>query len=165
MSATKHSDSAPISVSDPQPNQTQAGNAAAEEVGFAECECCGLREECTEAYIERVREIYDGRWVCGLCAEAVKEEICRSSPCRPITTDEALDQHAAFCRSCQSSPVAADANEHLIAAMRQLLRRSLDSPRGIRSTPSSPSRRTPGDGEHPRRSLARSDSCFPSLAG
>ncbi|MQM19436.1 hypothetical protein Taro_052442, partial [Colocasia esculenta] len=42
-----------------------------------------------------------------------------------------------FCGSFRSSTGAegADANDHLIAAMRQLLRRSLDSPRAVAGTP------------------------------
>ena len=124
-----------------------------EDVKFADCECCGLREECTLEYIERVRRIFYGRWICGLCAEAVKDEINRSSP-RLITTDQALDQHTAFCRSRRSFP-----EEDLISAMMQLLRRSLNSsPRGVRSTPSSP------DKQASSSTLARSESCFPALS-
>uniref|UniRef100_A0A0E0NC31 DUF1677 family protein n=1 Tax=Oryza rufipogon TaxID=4529 RepID=A0A0E0NC31_ORYRU len=40
----------------------------------AECECCGMSEECTAAYAGAVRRRFSGRWVCGLCAEAVAEE-------------------------------------------------------------------------------------------
>ncbi|GMI75706.1 hypothetical protein HRI_001239900 [Hibiscus trionum] len=45
------------------------------EVEDAKCECCGMSEECTPEYIERVRSKYMGKWICGLCAEAVKEEM------------------------------------------------------------------------------------------
>nr|POE59533.1 hypothetical protein CFP56_43416 [Quercus suber] len=47
------------------------------EVEFVKCHCCGLTEECTLDYIARVRERYQGRWICGLCAEAVKDESFR----------------------------------------------------------------------------------------
>ncbi|KAH7574469.1 hypothetical protein JRO89_XS03G0300200 [Xanthoceras sorbifolium] len=44
------------------------------EVEVARCECCGLMEECTPGYIGRVRERFQGLWICGLCGEAVKDE-------------------------------------------------------------------------------------------
>ncbi|CAA6659310.1 unnamed protein product [Spirodela intermedia] len=121
------------------------------EVESANCDCCGLTEECTPAYIEHVRERYDGRWLCGLCAEAVKEEISRSGQ-RLIGAEEALKRHITFCRSFRSSPapMAADANDHLITAMRQLFRRGFDSPRAARSASNSPRRRIPGDEDSPR---------------
>ncbi|KAL0909488.1 hypothetical protein M5K25_020362 [Dendrobium thyrsiflorum] len=48
-----------------------------DELGFAECECCGLTEERREIYVATVRGRYGGRWICGLCAEAVEEETFR----------------------------------------------------------------------------------------
>jgi hypothetical protein len=44
------------------------------EVEQAQCEWCGMFEECTSSYISRVREIFSGNWICGLYAEVVKEE-------------------------------------------------------------------------------------------
>ncbi|KAJ8452095.1 hypothetical protein Cgig2_016676 [Carnegiea gigantea] len=41
----------------------------------AKCECCGMSEEYTPGYIKRVREQFCGKWICGLCSEAVKEEM------------------------------------------------------------------------------------------
>ncbi|XP_010932397.1 uncharacterized protein [Elaeis guineensis] len=131
------------------------------EVEFAECECCGLMEECTPAYIARVRERHGGRWVCGLCGEAIKDEICRAG--RRISTEEALDRHMSFSRDFLSASPPANPAEDLIAAMRHLLRRSLDSPRALRSTPTSPRGKEEDNGGR-RSSLARSESCFPSLA-
>ncbi|GLJ51336.1 hypothetical protein SUGI_1091500 [Cryptomeria japonica] len=89
----------------------------------AKCECCGFKEVCTPAYIAGVRKDFHGRWVCGLCAEAVKEELCRSERqrsiivegCRShrrsitmeeeaelckksITIEEALTAHTQFCK-------------------------------------------------------------------
>uniref|UniRef100_K4BHN5 Uncharacterized protein n=1 Tax=Solanum lycopersicum TaxID=4081 RepID=K4BHN5_SOLLC len=69
--------------------------------------------ECTLAYIETIRERYQGKWICGLCAEAVKDD---------------------------SSTPPPDPTIHFIAAMRQLLRRSLESPKSIKSMPCSPTR-------------------------
>ncbi|GKV47659.1 hypothetical protein SLE2022_385530 [Rubroshorea leprosula] len=158
MSATIISDPMMIPVPASAP-ETQL--VAQIEVEFAECDCCGLTEECTPAYIERVRQIYLGKWICGLCAEAVKDETIRTHESL-ITTEEALTRHMNFCKKSHSSGPPPDPTVHLISAMRQILRRSLDSPRAVRSTPSSPTRkveeiRPPG--------LSRTGSCFSSLAG
>uniref|UniRef100_A0A3Q7IK12 DUF1677 family protein n=1 Tax=Solanum lycopersicum TaxID=4081 RepID=A0A3Q7IK12_SOLLC len=45
------------------------------EVEDAKCECCGMSEECTLEYVKRVKEKYSGKLICGLCSEAVKEEM------------------------------------------------------------------------------------------
>ncbi|KAL0330627.1 UNVERIFIED_CONTAM: hypothetical protein Sangu_1608200 [Sesamum angustifolium] len=95
------------------------------EVAFAKCECCGLTEECTEEYIKRVRERYSGRWICGLCGEAVKDEIVRSE--KRIGNEEALNQHMSFCKELRRPPE--NPTEELICAVKQLVLRSLDSPR------------------------------------
>ncbi|XP_039006940.1 uncharacterized protein LOC120134542 [Hibiscus syriacus] len=42
------------------------------EVEDAKFECCGMSEEYTPEYIERIRNKFLGKWICGLCAEAVK---------------------------------------------------------------------------------------------
>ncbi|GJN29375.1 hypothetical protein PR202_gb17598 [Eleusine coracana subsp. coracana] len=72
------------------------------EVEKARCECCGFTEECTPAYIAAVRAEHMGRWVCGLCAEAVGDEVVRRAGAgETITTAEALDRHVAFARATQ----------------------------------------------------------------
>ncbi|XP_074571328.1 uncharacterized protein LOC141827886 isoform X2 [Curcuma longa] len=136
--------------------------AVAAEVEFASCDCCGLTEECTPAYIAVVRERHVGRWICGLCEEAVRDEISRSELL--ISTEEAMGLHATFCRSFRSAEEpAVDPAEQLIAAVKHLLRRSLESPRAVRSTPSSP--RT-GGGLRARSNLVRTGSSgFPELLG
>ena len=96
--------------------------ASAAEVEWAACACCGLREECTAAYAAGVRAQYAGRWLCGLCADAVGEELAAcgvvegGSASATAEVEAAIARHAAFCRS---SPAAA---ERLIAAVRRLLR-------------------------------------------
>lgn len=45
------------------------------EVEAAACECCGLSEDCTAEYIGRVKDKFMGKLICGLCAEAVNEEM------------------------------------------------------------------------------------------
>ncbi|VAI71729.1 unnamed protein product [Triticum turgidum subsp. durum] len=76
------------------------------EVEAVRCECCGFTEECTPEYIAAVRAEYMGRWVCGLCAEAVGDEIRRAGARgqRAITTAEALDRHGAFAREAPRAP-------------------------------------------------------------
>ncbi|KAL3330166.1 hypothetical protein AABB24_034162 [Solanum stoloniferum] len=118
------------------------------EVQFVKCECCGLTEECTEAYIARVRERNEGRWICGLCAEAVKDEMVRSSSERRIGRDEALNRHMTFCKKFRAKSLPPNPTGELISAMKQLLLRSLDSPR---SNPVS------------RGGLVRSQSCFSAI--
>jgi Protein of unknown function (DUF1677) len=95
------------------------------------CVCCGLTEECTLEYIETVRERYLGSWICGLCAEAVKDEIRRSG-CR-ITTEEAIDRHISFFSKFRAVAPPVNPVEHLVAAVRKMMRRCLDSPRPARS--------------------------------
>ncbi|KAL0311942.1 UNVERIFIED_CONTAM: hypothetical protein Sradi_5593500 [Sesamum radiatum] len=56
----------------------------------AECECCGLKEECTDEYISRIRNSYSGKWVCGLCSEAVKERLSE------VGIEEAMITHTNF---------------------------------------------------------------------
>ncbi|MFS7989137.1 hypothetical protein Hanom_Chr11g01043211 [Helianthus anomalus] len=89
------------------------------------CECCGLTEEWTPKYIERIRERYQHKWICGLCGEAVKDEVIRSK--RLVTTKEEMTRHVAFCRLPISSSPPPDRITHLIAAMRHIIQRSLDS--------------------------------------
>ncbi|KAG6389461.1 hypothetical protein SASPL_150929 [Salvia splendens] len=52
----------------------------------AECECCGLKEDYTKEYITRIRTSFSGKWVCGLCTEAVKERLQRC----PIAMEDAI---------------------------------------------------------------------------
>ncbi|KAK7275574.1 hypothetical protein RIF29_16693 [Crotalaria pallida] len=165
MSATIISD--PMAISAPEPTQPTAATsssiliaAAQSEVEFAICDCCGLTEECTPAYIERIRERYHGKWVCGLCAEAVKDEIVRSE--RLVSTEEAMTKHMNFCNKFKASGPPPNPTVHLISAMRQILRRSLDNSPRVRSTPASPTnkihREIGGSG------LTRSESCFSTLS-
>ncbi|XP_019198770.1 PREDICTED: uncharacterized protein LOC109192543 [Ipomoea nil] len=137
---------------------------AAMEVDLAKCDCCGLIEECTLAYIERIRERYQGKWICGLCAEAVKDETLRCEE-RLISAEEALTRHLNFCtkfRSAAGPPP--DPTVHLIAAMRRILRRrsSSSKPPKFTSTPSSPMKN--GGDEINLAALKRSESCIPTLS-
>ncbi|KAF8783691.1 hypothetical protein HU200_000385 [Digitaria exilis] len=100
------------------------------EVEKAKCECCGFTEECTPAYIAAVRAEYLGRWVCGLCAEAVGDEIPprgrhahHRRGARPPPRVRARAPRVA-----RSRKAAASASDDLVAAVARLLRRCLDSP-------------------------------------
>uniref|UniRef100_A0A7C8ZNC5 DUF1677 family protein n=1 Tax=Opuntia streptacantha TaxID=393608 RepID=A0A7C8ZNC5_OPUST len=158
MSATIISE--PMMVSSTQePSSISSSTSSQIEIQFAKCDCCGLTEECTPQYIERIRERYMGKWVCGLCSEAVKDEVIRSQ--RLISTEEALNRHLNVCRKFRTTAAAGDGGAELITAFRHILRRSLDSPRGgLRSTPASPTR---DSASKKRPVLARSESCFPGL--
>ncbi|CAN0877709.1 hypothetical protein LINGRAHAP2_LOCUS12047 [Linum grandiflorum] len=165
MSAAMISD--PVTVPPPAPETPPPQPpAAVAEVESARCDCCGLTEECTPEYIERIRERYSGKWVCGLCSEAVKDEIVRKTEeKRLISTDEALARHISFCKQFSSPDLPpVDPTLHLISAMRQILRKSLDSPSRrppmIRSTPGSPVAKRPAAAGK----FTRSDSCFSSLS-
>ncbi|KAE9605828.1 hypothetical protein Lalb_Chr10g0101431 [Lupinus albus] len=160
MSATMISDPMAISAPETQSSATSSILVAQNEVEFAICDCCGLTEECTPAYIERIRERYNGKWVCGLCAEAVKDEIVRSE--RFIGTEEALTRHMNFFQKFKTSRPPTNPTVHLISAMRQILRKSLDnnSPR-VRSTPATPTKIHIEIGSS---RLNRSESCFSTLS-
>jgi len=97
------------------------------EVECVKCYSCGFTEECTPAYISKVCQRYQGKWLCGLCAEAVKDEVVRSK--RRITIEEALNRHINFYKEFRSSSTRLNKTEPPIFAMSKILRRSLDSPR------------------------------------
>ncbi|KAG0484628.1 hypothetical protein HPP92_008707 [Vanilla planifolia] len=94
------------------------------EVENANCECCGMSEECTPEYIRRVRARFCGRWICGLCSEAVKEEMQKKEG----KEEEALHAHMALCsrfnKFGRTHPVLFQAE-----AMRDILRKCSSSPK------------------------------------
>ncbi|RLM92074.1 uncharacterized protein C2845_PM08G02400 [Panicum miliaceum] len=128
----------------PQPQQLLPA-ITERQVEDARCECCGMQEECTPEYVRRVRERYCGRWVCGLCAEAVNGEADSRHGGR---TEEALAAHMAVCgrfnRVGRANPVLMQTE-----AMREILRK--------RSRSNSPRDHGPGG------ALARSSSCIPAI--
>lgn len=114
------------------------------EVEYVKCDCCGLTEECTLPYIQMIRQRYQGKWICGLCAEAVKYEM------RIMNTEEeyeALCQHMSLCNKFRLSSPPTNPAVHLISALRNILRRTFDSP-----------------GSTPRRGLSRSGSYIPAVS-
>ncbi|KAL5212100.1 hypothetical protein ABZP36_022947 [Zizania latifolia] len=89
----------------------------------AECECCGMSEECTPAYISSVRRRFSGRWVCGLCAEAVDEEAGKNGG----ELEAALAAHMAVCKRFNGFGRTHPALFHA-DAMRDILRKLSDGP-------------------------------------
>ncbi|KAF3457122.1 hypothetical protein FNV43_RR01779 [Rhamnella rubrinervis] len=98
------------------------------EIELVKCECCGLKEDCTQDYISEVKSKFDGKWLCGLCSEAVRDEVSKGK--KPFGMDEAVKAHMSFCGKFKSNPAVRVAD-----GMRQMLRRRS----GGLSSPSSPS--------------------------
>lgn len=115
------------------------------EVEDAKCECCGMSEECTPEYVMRVREKYSGRLICGLCSEAVKEEMEKNDGKK---LEEALNEHMNACskfnRLGRAYPVLFQAE-----AMREILKKS-------RAKSLSPR-------DNKKGGIARSSSCIPAI--
>jgi len=124
------------------------------EVEDAKCECCGMSEEFTPEYIKRVRDKYLGKWVCGLCSEAVKEELEKNGG---KNIEEALSAHMSACvrfnKFGRSFPVLFQAE-----AMKEMLKKSKMEGRRAKSF-------NPRDkgGEKKGGGLARSSSCIPAI--
>ncbi|KAL6894077.1 hypothetical protein ACP4OV_008175 [Aristida adscensionis] len=87
------------------------------EVEAVRCECCGLEEECTGEYIAGVRAYFGGRWLCGLCSEAVKYEAGKRAAPAP-DVEEAVRAHMAICRTLKRGGPAG----RVADGMRQMLR-------------------------------------------
>ncbi|KAK3042166.1 hypothetical protein RJ639_001286 [Escallonia herrerae] len=96
------------------------------DIEMAKCDCCGLKEDCTQDYISEVKANFDGKWLCGLCSEAVRDEVNRGN--KQFGTEEAMKAHMSFCRKYKSNPAIRVAD-----GMRQMLRRRS----GDMSSPSS----------------------------
>lgn len=89
-----------------------------EDTEEAECECCGLKEDCTQHYITKVKGSHSGKWLCGLCCEAVKETLERV----PKTAmEEAVNSHREFCQNFNSNRL--NPKLSLTSAMRDVARR------------------------------------------
>lgn len=118
------------------------------EVEDAKCECCGMSEECTPEYISQVRDKFSGKWICGLCSEAVKEEMEKYGG----KQEEALQAHMSSCvrfnRFGRTHPVLYQAE-----VMREMLRKSTRVPRAKSTSPR----------ELKKGGIARSSSCIPSI--
>ncbi|KAL6626922.1 hypothetical protein ACP70R_030648 [Stipagrostis hirtigluma subsp. patula] len=154
-----------ISTSNPCPDAAAGTSAAKAAVGSeqavetARCACCGVSEDCTAAYIAGVRASFCGDWLCGLCAEAVKES-ARQDPAGGGVA-AALRRHEAECRDFNAT-TRLNPTLSLAGSMRRIARRSFD-----RRTASCQERRRLGGAPSASASraaaLARSASCDPRL--
>lgn len=92
------------------------------DIELAKCECCGLKEDCTQDYINEVKAKFEGKWLCGLCSEAVRDEVNRGKR-QQFGVDEAVKAHMSFCRKYKSNPAIRVAD----GMMQMLRRRSADT--------------------------------------
>lgn len=120
------------------------------EVEDAKCECCGMSEECTPQYVKKVRDKY-GQMICGLCTEAVKEEMEKNGGKK----EEAMHAHVSACsrfnRLGRAYPVLCQAE-----AMREILRNN-------RAKSLSPRDKGGTNNQVKRGGIARSSSCIPAI--
>lgn len=127
------------------------------EVEDAKCECCGMSEECTPEYISRVRDKFQGKWVCGLCEVAVKEELEKNGGKK----EEALSAHMSACvrfnKFGRAFPVLFQAQ-----AMKEMLKKNKVDGR-IRAKSISPRDHKGGGVAKQGGGIARSSSCIPAI--
>lgn len=136
-----------------------AGSDQQQQVETVRCACCGVGEDCTAAYIRGVRASFCGDWLCGLCAEAVKERVRRQDPAGGGVA-AALGAHEAECRDFNAT-TRLNPTLSLAGSMRRIARRSLD-----RRTVSCQERRSGLDASAARAvALTRSASCDPQFLG
>ncbi|KAE8693633.1 GDSL esterase/lipase [Hibiscus syriacus] len=114
----------------------------------AECECCGLKEDCTADYIARVKGRHCGRWVCGLCYEAVKERLNGAPPTAAAAMEKAVSSHREFCQNFNST-TRLNPKLSLTCAMRDIAKRSHETRRSSTSLVAS--------------KIGRSTSCVPKI--
>ncbi|XP_051128053.1 uncharacterized protein LOC127249343 [Andrographis paniculata] len=103
-------------------------------IELAKCECCGLNEDCTQHYISQVKAKFQGKWLCGLCSEAVRDEFSlllgrpKAKNINNLTNkqqfgvDDAVRAHMSFCRKYNANPADCVAD-----GVRQMLRRRSSS--------------------------------------
>jgi len=86
----------------------------------ATCACCGMDEECTPRYVARVAAQFGGAWVCGLCAEAIKDEAVR----RGVGLEAARRAHAEFVASAAAGAASGSGPAvQVVRALLQLLKK------------------------------------------
>ncbi|XP_059302441.1 uncharacterized protein LOC132054454 [Lycium ferocissimum] len=104
------------------------------EIELAKCDCCGLKEECTVDYISEVKGNFEGKWLCGLCSEAVRDEVNRGKKQQFLEMEEAVKAHMSFCRKYKSNNPAV----RVADGMKLMLRRRSGD---LSKTSSSPSKK------------------------
>ncbi|KAE8656985.1 hypothetical protein F3Y22_tig00116997pilonHSYRG00740 [Hibiscus syriacus] len=125
------------------------------EVEDAKCECCGMSEEYTPEYIERIHNKFLGKWICGLCAEAVKEEMEKNGGKIEQGLSAYMNTCARFNKIGRAYPALLTAE-----AMREILRKSSRDAKSLRAKSISPRDRS---GAQKNGGVARSTSCIPAI--
>ncbi|CAH8263584.1 unnamed protein product, partial [Arabidopsis lyrata] len=92
------------------------------EVKQVKCDCCGIEEECTMQYIDKVKDLYSGNWVCGLCAVVVTERF-RKDPPTATGIQEAFDWHKGICDAFNST-TRVNPKLDFARSMREIAKRS-----------------------------------------
>ncbi|KAM5565572.1 hypothetical protein ABKV19_019536 [Rosa sericea] len=123
------------------------------EVEEAKCECCGMSEECTAEYINRVRNQFSGKLICGLCAEAVNGEMDKNGGKKEEAVNEHMSACVKFNRLERTNPVMYQAE-----AIKEILRKSSST-----STSRSKSMSYKSGFQKNSGGLARSSSCIPAI--
>ncbi|XP_062181246.1 uncharacterized protein LOC133885533 [Phragmites australis] len=126
---------------EPTRSGSEGGDPLDVEALSVRCECCGMAEDCTPTYIGRVRERFQGKWVCGLCAEAVKERQAREPA---LTVAGAVEAHAALCERFNST-VRLNPKLSLASSMRDIARKSSQHRSGGAATATTPPSACGGD--------------------
>lgn len=99
---------------------TEAGGGTDAVTTTATCACCGMDEECTPRYVARVAAQFGGAWVCGLCAEAIKDEAVR----RGVGLEAARRAHAEFVASAAAGAGSGSGPAvQVVRALLQLLKK------------------------------------------
>uniref|UniRef100_A0A0D9WIG7 DUF1677 family protein n=1 Tax=Leersia perrieri TaxID=77586 RepID=A0A0D9WIG7_9ORYZ len=87
------------------------------DIESVKCACCGLEEDCTQEFIKNVKANFGGKWLCGLCSEAVGDELSKDRS-EQDGIEDAIEALAAFCRMALSSPAVRVAD-----GMKEMLRK------------------------------------------
>ncbi|KAJ3702266.1 hypothetical protein LUZ61_005971 [Rhynchospora tenuis] len=126
------------------PNEKSTSESS--QIELIKCDCCGMSEECTLAFISGVRKIFCGKWVCGICSEAVKEIVKRQPN---MIMEEALESHISVCFNFNNT-TRLNPKLSFAGAMRDIARRNS-------------LRRRSMDSVHERSKMSRTMSCGPWL--
>ncbi|KAG6593485.1 hypothetical protein SDJN02_12328, partial [Cucurbita argyrosperma subsp. argyrosperma] len=126
------------------------------EIEDARCECCGMCEEYTQEYIDQMRDKFLGKWICGLCAEAVEGEVEKHGGSKETALNAHMSACARFNKLGRAYPVLFQAE-----AMREMLKKSrMDGRGGFRAKSLSPRDKATA----PKKGgIARSSSCIPAI--
>ncbi|CAK9310678.1 unnamed protein product [Citrullus colocynthis] len=126
------------------------------EIEDARCECCGMCEEYTQEYIDRMRDKFLGKWICGLCAEAVEGEVEKHGGSKEAALNSHMSACVRFNKLGRAYPVLFQAE-----AMREMLKKSrMDGRDGFRAKSLSPRDKA---AVQKKGGIARSSSCIPAI--